>query len=64
MRRWVTCGLRWLLGGAVLFATSAGTCAGDALRDLSDQLSDYADEVDPDGGEPDDFWDWLDNIPL
>ncbi len=63
MRRWITWGLRCLVGGGFLFAASAGSCVADALRDVSDSLSDYADEVDPDGGEPDDFWDWLDQFP-
>ena len=63
MRKWLSWGLRWLLGGAVLFAATAGSCVADTLRDASDHLSDYADEVDPDGKKPDNFWDWLGNFP-
>lgn len=50
--------LRLLLGGAVLFGSGAASCTADALREISEDLDDFADEVD---GEDDDFLDWLED---
>ena len=59
MSQWI----KILFGGSLLFGTPGAGCMADALRDWSEQLDDYADDMD---GETDfediveDIEDWFD----
>ena len=46
MRMRFSRGLRLLLGGALLFATEGASCVADALRDVSNDVSGWADNID------------------
>ena len=55
--------LRLLLGGSLLFGTTASSCLSDMIRDASENLDELADEIgDDDDFDDDDFGDWLDDI--
>ena len=57
--------LRLLLGGTLLFGTSAGSCLSDLIRDASDNLDELADDLDDDDDLDDlddDLEDWLDDV--
>ncbi len=59
MPRWI----RIMFGGALLLGSQGAGCMADALRDWSNQLDEYADDMD---GETDfedvveDIEDWFD----
>lgn len=59
MRKWLSRWLRLLFAGALLYGTSASGCLSDALNDLSDEIDDWAADLD---GDEEDFEDWLDNV--
>lgn len=55
MDRW----FKLLLGGAFVFG-NAGSCIADKLRDVSDELDEYADNIHDD--TDDDFDQFFDNL--
>ena len=55
--------LRLLLGGTLLFGTSAGGCLSEVIRDASKDLEDLADDIDDDQNDDfGDLGDWLDDV--
>jgi hypothetical protein len=52
--------LRLVLGGTLLFGTSASSCVSDMIRDASDNLDELANDIN-DENDINDLDQWLDD---